>query len=150
MCRFSNTLSKQAASFSLFPSMLKKLSEEETTSIFTKLKYRKLFLFGKESTCQCRRCGFDPWVRKIPGRRKRQPTLVFLPGKSHRQGAWQATVHEFTEESDMTQQLNNKYRNTAQQPFRYSSFNLKSPINLNLISLFHGKLVDIVRCSLCL
>ena len=21
---------------------------------------------GKESTCQCRRCGFDPWVRKIP------------------------------------------------------------------------------------
>ena len=19
---------------------------------------------GKESTCQCRRCGFDPWVRK--------------------------------------------------------------------------------------
>ena len=25
---------------------------------------------GKESTCQCRRRGFDPWVRKIPWRRK--------------------------------------------------------------------------------
>ena len=25
---------------------------------------------------------FDPWVRKIPWRRKRQPTPVFLPGKS--------------------------------------------------------------------
>ena len=25
---------------------------------------------GKESACQCRRCGFDPWVRKIPWRRK--------------------------------------------------------------------------------
>jgi len=27
--------------------------------------------------------GFDPWVRKTPWRRKRQPTPVFLPGKSH-------------------------------------------------------------------
>ena len=29
------------------------------------------------------RCGFNPWVRKIPWRRKWQPTPVFLPGKSH-------------------------------------------------------------------
>ena len=43
------------------------------------------WLTGKESTCQCRRCGFDPWVRKIPWRRKWQPTPVFLPGKSHEQ-----------------------------------------------------------------
>ena len=28
---------------------------------------------------------FDPWVRKIPWRRKWQPTPVFLPGKSHGQ-----------------------------------------------------------------
>ena len=27
----------------------------------------------------------DPWVGKIPWRRKRQPTPVFLPGKSHGQ-----------------------------------------------------------------
>ena len=41
---------------------------------------------GKESTCQWRRhqrLGFDPWIRKIPWSRKRQPTLVFLPGKFH-------------------------------------------------------------------
>jgi len=25
---------------------------------------------------------FDPWVRKISGRREWQPTLVFLPGES--------------------------------------------------------------------
>ena len=43
------------------------------------------WLSGKKSTCQCRRRGFDPWVRKIPWRRKWQPTLVFLPGKSHGQ-----------------------------------------------------------------
>ena len=28
---------------------------------------------------------FDPWVGKIPWRRKRQPTPVFLPGESHGQ-----------------------------------------------------------------
>ena len=43
---------------------------------------------GKESTCQCSRCkrhGFDPWVGKIPWRRKWQPTPVFLPGNFHGQ-----------------------------------------------------------------
>ena len=32
---------------------------------------------------QCRRCGFDPWVGKIPWRRKWRPTPVLLPGKFH-------------------------------------------------------------------
>ena len=40
---------------------------------------------GKESACQCRRHGFDPWLGKIPWRRKWEPTPVFLPGKSHGQ-----------------------------------------------------------------
>ena len=35
--------------------------------------------------CQCRRCEFDPWVRKFPWRRRWQPTPVFLPGKPHGQ-----------------------------------------------------------------
>ena len=43
------------------------------------------WLSGKEFACQCERCGFSPWVRKIPWRRKWQPTPVFLPGKSHGQ-----------------------------------------------------------------
>ena len=37
---------------------------------------------GKEPNCQCRRHkrpGFNRWVRKIPWRRKWQPTPVFLP-----------------------------------------------------------------------
>ena len=43
----------------------------------------------KESACnardflQCRRPGFEPWVRKIPSKRKWQSTLVFLPVTSH-------------------------------------------------------------------
>ena len=32
-----------------------------------------------------KRCRFDPWVRKIPWRRARQTTLVFLPGESYGQ-----------------------------------------------------------------
>ena len=34
---------------------------------------------GKEFTCQCKRHRFNPWVGKIPQRRKWQPTPVFLP-----------------------------------------------------------------------
>ena len=46
------------------------------------------WLSGKEPACQCRRCKrceFDPWVRKIPWRRAWQPTPVFLAGESHGQ-----------------------------------------------------------------
>ena len=34
------------------------------------------------SCLQCRRLGFNPWVRKILWRREWQPTPVFLPGES--------------------------------------------------------------------
>ena len=40
------------------------------------------WLMGKESACQCKRHGFDLWVKKIPWRGKWQPSPVFLPGKS--------------------------------------------------------------------
>jgi len=40
------------------------------------------WLSGKESACQCRRHGFDPWVGNIPWRRAWQPTPVFLLGRS--------------------------------------------------------------------
>ena len=42
-------------------------------------------LTGKEPTCQRTRHGFHPWSRRIPWRRKGQPTSEFLPGKCHRQ-----------------------------------------------------------------
>ena len=35
------------------------------------------------------RCRFNPWVRKTPWRRARQPTPVFLPGDSH---GWKSLV----------------------------------------------------------
>ena len=52
------------------------------------------WLSGKEPACQCRRCRCDPWVSKIPWRRKWQPTPVFLPGKFRGQRVLRATVHE--------------------------------------------------------
>ena len=44
------------------------------------------WLSGKESAHLCRRqrrCEFDPWVGKIPWRRKWQPAPIFLSGESH-------------------------------------------------------------------
>ena len=54
------------------------------------------WLGGKESACQCRTLRFNPRVRKIPWRRKWQPTPVFLPGESIDRGAWWAPVDGVT------------------------------------------------------
>ena len=43
-------------------------------------------LMVKKHACQCRRCKkcrFDPWLRKIPWKRAWQPTPVLLPEESH-------------------------------------------------------------------
>ena len=42
-------------------------------------------LASEQQQQQNRRCGFDPWVQKIPWRRIWQFTPVFLLGKSHGQ-----------------------------------------------------------------
>ena len=54
---------------------------------------------------QCRRRGFNPWVGKIPWRRKWQPTPVFLPGKSHGQSSLAGYSLRGRKESDTTEQL---------------------------------------------
>ena len=66
---------------------------------------------GKESTCQCRRCKrlrFNPWVGKIPWRKKQKPTPVFLPGKFRGQRSLAGYSPRGHKESDTTEQLNNK------------------------------------------
>ena len=65
------------------------------------------------------RGGSDPWVGKIPCRRKWQPTPVFLPGKSSDRGAWWATVHGATE-LDTTEQLSILIKNALH---RVGAFN---------------------------
>ena len=59
--------------------------------------FKHIELIGKEPACQCRiykRCRFDPWVRKVPWRRKWQPAPVCLSGKSHGQRSLVGYIHE--------------------------------------------------------
>ena len=58
---------------------------------------------GKETSCQCRRNEFHPWVRKIPWRRKWQPSAVFLPGESHGQRNLAGYSPQGLKESDTTE-----------------------------------------------
>ena len=48
---------------------------------------------------------FDPWVRKIPWRRDRLPTLVFVPGESHGQRSLAGYSPWCHTESDTTERL---------------------------------------------
>ena len=52
-------------------------------------------LVGKKSVQyrRHRRLEFDPWVGKIPWRRKWQPTPVLLPGNPMDREAWWVTFH---------------------------------------------------------
>ena len=64
------------------------------------------WLSGKESTCQCRRCGCNPWVGKIPWRRKWQPTPGYsCLGNPMDRGAWWAMSMEVAKVSDTTECL---------------------------------------------
>ena len=47
---------------------------------------------------------FHPWVRKIPWRRKCQPTPVFLPGKFHGQRSLMG-IHRVTKQLNTTERL---------------------------------------------
>ena len=69
----------------------------------SRYKYKgfPLWFSGKEFACQCGTCRFDPCIRKIPWRRKWQPTPVFLPGESHGQRSLAAYSPWNRKESDM-------------------------------------------------
>ena len=55
------------------------------------------WLSGEESTRQCRRCGFVPWVGKIPWRRKWQSISIYCClENSVDRGAWWAMVRRVT------------------------------------------------------
>ena len=67
---------------------------------------------GKSICLQCRRSGFNPWVGKIPWRRKWQPTPVFLPEKSHGQRSLAGYSPWGLKESDTTERLTNTHTHT--------------------------------------
>ena len=60
---------------------------------------------GKVSACNVGGPGFDPWVGKIPWRRKWQPILVLAPGKSHGQRSLVGYSPWGRKQSDTTERL---------------------------------------------
>ena len=63
------------------------------------------WLRGKSVCLQCGRPGFDPWVGKIPWRRKWQPTPVFLPREFHGQRSLVGYSSRGRKELDTTEWL---------------------------------------------
>ena len=51
------------------------------------------WLKGQESACQCRRCGFDSRLGKIPGEGNGNPLQYSCLENPMDRGAWWATVH---------------------------------------------------------
>ena len=102
---------------------------------------------GKESACQCRRLGFDPWIGKIPWRRKWQPTPVSLR-KSHGWRSLAGYSPWAPKESDTAEQLHFHFlmlgmikgrRRRGLQRMRWLD-GITSARNMNL-----GKLQEMVR-----
>ena len=75
---------------------LRKLSRDQWLNLDCRLQYCNIVVYkwlpcwlsSKRTHLQRwshRRCGFDPWVRKIPWRWAWQPTPISLPGESQEQ-----------------------------------------------------------------
>ena len=67
---------------------------------------------GKEPTYHCRRqkrCGFDPWVRKIPWRRAQQPTPVLSPREAYGQRSLAGYSPQGRKELDTTEATQHKH-----------------------------------------
>ena len=107
------------------------------------------WLIGKESACQRKRCGFDPWVRKIPWRRKWQPIPVFLPGKFDGQRSLAGYSPQGHKKSNTTAKLNTHMhththtRAILADVFIFSSFSRSIP----LVGLHYGWALFLLSCS---
>ena len=96
---------------------------------------------GKEPSCQCRRqkrCGFDPWVWKIPGGgHENSPQCSSLESPLDR-GAWWATVHRVPKKWTWLKRLNthtHTHTHTHTLMFRsfYTNVSLKTASSLTLL-----------------
>ena len=99
------------------------------------------WISSKEFACQGRRhkrCRFDPWVGKIPWRRERQPTPVFLPGVipwTENPGGLQMRKagHNWVSEHSIKPGTVPEALNKGQQKFLLSLLKLADSINSTLL-----------------
>ena len=80
----------------------KKETEREQSKIGTNIKEDGLMVIA---SLVVQRLGFDPWVGKIPWRRKWQPTLVLLLGKFNGQRSLVGYSPMGCKELDTTERL---------------------------------------------
>ena len=83
------------------------------------------WLSGKESSCQCRRLGFDPLVRKIPEEGNSNPLQYSCLGYPLEGETWKVAVHGDCRESDMTKQWNNNKPNRMEYRYMFKHFGRK-------------------------
>ena len=95
---------------SLFPSSPATVSQEHPLTPLCGFTHSSEFArwhSDQEPSCQCTRCKrgslFDPWVRKIPWRRKWKPTPSFLPREFHGQRSLVGYSPWGCKESDVTE-----------------------------------------------
>ena len=84
------------------------------------------------------RPGFNPWVRKIPWRRKWQSTPVLLPGKPHGQRSLVGNFSWDLKVSDTTEQLH----------FHFFSHSKGCLFTLLIVSFVVQKLLSLIRSHL--
>ena len=97
-------------------------------------------LSGNESTCQFRRPGFDAWVRKLPWRRKWQPTPVFLPGGFHEQRSlvdYSPWGHKESDTSEATEHAQMRSILYAEVNYSFRLFKVCSQLLGKNVTLFH-------------
>ena len=82
---------------------------------------------GTSLVVQCRRPGFDPWVGKIPWRRKWQLTPVLLPGKSHGQRSLVGYSPWGRKESDTIERFHFHFQKTLESPWECKEIKLVNP-----------------------
>ena len=107
------------------------------------------WLSGKESDCKCRRCGFNPWVRKIPWRRKWQPTPVLLPAKPHGQrslegyspGGHKRVGHDLATKQQLWKII--------QRFFRKLRVELPHSLAFSLLSIYLKKTKALIQKDIC-
>ena len=95
------------------------------------------WLSHKESTWQCRRCRFGPWVGKIPWSRKWQLIAVFLPRKLYIGVTEKLTGLQSTGSQRITQDWAHIYRWVVIYPpiYQWSCFHVLGIVNSAAVSI---------------